>query len=384
MARPKVILVANDVVPGMGMPVAAPGLRVFGLAAGLREQGFGVSTVVMADAVRAAWSGRVPPPLPPATRVIEPKELGRFAAGEAPVVVVLTNSNHIDDLRPAPGLRLIVDLFAPKMLELACRVGGGEHRRALDELRARKLRAISAADGFIFNGPRKRAYFLSWLLAAGRDPLTTPLEPVFMCLPSRFPGERPPGSAVRFSVAGYRQAWSLPGSWLEQLAARLDPPRVTLDLVLPAHWGEGDAPSPEPAVVEAVRRRPGVAAHPALRYGDFLDLMAGIDVAVDLFEHTLEREYAVVTRTVVALACGVPVVHPPFTEVSPLIAAHDAGWLVDAGDRGSLDGVLDEILESPEVLAAKAANARRLWGQALDPSVVVQPLADMIERLAAG
>lgn len=384
MARPKVILVANDVVPGMGMPVAAPGLRVFGLAAGLRGHGFPVSSVVMADAVRAAWSGRVPPPLPAATRVVEPGDLGRYVSGEAPAVVVLTNSNHIDDLPPAPGVRLVVDLFAPKMLELAGREGGAEHRQARDDLRRRKLRAIAAADGLIFNGPKKRAYFLSWLRDAGRDPAATPLEQVFMCLPSRFAAGPRPGPGVRFSVAGYRQAWSLPGPWLEQLAARLDPPRVTLDLILPAHWGEGPAPSPEPPVVEGLRRRPGVTVHPALRYGEFLDLMAGVDVAVDLFERTPERELAVVTRTVVALACGVPVVHPPFTEVSPLIAEHDAGWLVEAGDRASLAAVLDEILGRPEVVAAKAANARRLWGDVLDPMVAVRPLAEMIDRLAPG
>jgi hypothetical protein len=384
MARPEVILVANDVVPGMGSPVAAPGLRVLGLGAGLREHGFPVTTVVVAEAVRAAWAGPVPPPVPPATRVVEASALGRFLAGESPAVVVLTNSNHIDDVAPTPGLRLIVDLFAPKVLEMACRAGGADRRRALEELRQRKLRAIAAADGLIFNGPKKHPYFLSWLLAAGRDPAETPLEPVFMCLPSHFSTGRPAGAGARLCVAGYRQSWSLPGPWLERLADRLNPPRMTLDLVLPAHWGEGGAPSPEPPAVEAVRRRPGVAVHAAMRFGEFLDLMDGVDVAVDLFEHTLEREYAVVTRTVVALSCGVPVVHPPFTEVSPLIARADAGWLVDADDGEGLDRVLDEILESPGAVAAKAENARRLWGEELDPAVAVRPLAEMIERLAAG
>lgn len=383
MARPKVILVANDVVPGMGLPVAAPGLRVFGLAAGLRAHGFPVLTTVPAEVVRAAWSGPVPPPVPAGTRVLTGRELGEFAAGEAPAVVVLTNGNHIDDLQPAPGLPLIVDFFAPKMLELVGRGKGGAGGKTATDLRERKLRAIGAAGGFIFNGLKKRPYFLAWLLAGGRDPVQTPLEPVFMCLPSRFPAERAPGGARRLCVAGYRQAWSLPGPWLEHLASRLDPARLTLDLILPAHWGDGSPPS-EPPVLETLRGNPAVTVHPPLRYGEFLDLLAGVDVAVDLFDRTLEREYAVVTRTVVALSCGVPVVHPPFTEVSPLVARADAGWLVDPADRAGLDEVLDRVLSDPGAVAVKAANARRLWAEDLDPAVAVQPLAQMIERLAAG
>lgn len=382
MARPKVILVANDVVPGMGLPVAAPGLRAFGLAAGLREHGFPVLTTVPAEVVRAAWSGPVPPPVPAGTRVLAGGELGEFVAGEAPAVVVLTNGNHIDDLRPAPGLHLIVDFFAPKMLELACRPGGGAGRQAAADLREQKLRAIGAAEGFIFNGLKKRPYFLAWLLAGGRDPGETPLEPVFMCLPCCFAPEHPPGEPRRLCVAGYRQAWSLPGPWLEHLASRLDPSRLTLDLILPAHWGDG-SPPPEPPLLAALREHPAVAVHPPLRYGEFQGLLAGVDVAVDLFEHTLEREYAVVTRTVVALCCGVPVVHPPFTEVSDLVAGADAGWLVDPADRAGLDAVLDEVLGDPAAVTAKAANARRLWGEALNPAVAVRPLAQMIERLAS-
>jgi glycosyltransferase involved in cell wall biosynthesis len=92
----------------------------------------------------------------------------------------------------------------------------------------------------------------------------------------------------------------------------------------------------------------------------------------------------VVTRSVVALACGVPVVHPPFTEVSPLIAAYDAGWLVDPEDLEAVEAVLAEIIGHPEVVAAKAANARRLWMEALDPRVTTAPLARLARRLAAG
>ena len=59
MSDPKVVLVANDVVPGMGLPVAAPGLRVFGLGEGLRRHGFEVVTAVDPGGETGDWRGRV-------------------------------------------------------------------------------------------------------------------------------------------------------------------------------------------------------------------------------------------------------------------------------------------------------------------------------------
>ena len=44
----RVIVISNDVVPGQAMPVAAPGLRAFGLASGLRQHGFDVSVITIA------------------------------------------------------------------------------------------------------------------------------------------------------------------------------------------------------------------------------------------------------------------------------------------------------------------------------------------------
>lgn len=381
MSEPAVILVANDVVPGMGLPVAAPGLRAFGLAAGLRHQGREVFTVVDGAPLRSLHPAGKPPALPEGTVVREGAGIGEFAVEHSPAVVVITNTNQFDRLRPAPGLHLVVDLFAPKMLEVACNPGREDRARALEVVRERKLRALAAAEGFIVNGAKKVPYFLGWLLAAGRDPVATPLEVVLMGLPGRFAAERPAGPGVRFLVAGYLQGWSRPGPWLDRLAARLDPPHTTLDLLLPAHWGRRRHDETAQAQVAALAGRPGVTRHETMPYDGYLDLMGRADVAVDLFERTLEREYAVVTRSVVALCCGVPVIHPPFTEVSPLVAAYDAGWLVDPSDLRALDAVLDEALSRPEVVAAKAANARRLWSEVLDPEVATAPLARLARRL---
>ena len=115
-----------------------------------------------------------------------------------------------------------------------------------------------------------------------------------------------------------------------------------------------------------------------MTFGDFQRFMSGIDLAVDLFGWTLEREYATVTRSIVAISCGVAVVHPPFTEVSPLIAEYEAGWVVDPADIDAVDAVFDSIFAGGGEVRRRAGNARRLWAEHFDPEVAVGPLADII------
>ena len=102
-------------------------------------------------------------------------------------------------------------------------------------------------------------------------------------------------------------------------------------------------------------------------------------LAVDLFPRTPEREYAMVTRTVVALASGLPVIHPPFTEVSPLIEGFGAGWLLEAEDHTGLSEVLTAIGADRTVLQARARGARRLAAERLEPGAAVTPLVEILE-----
>ncbi len=380
MNMPTVVLVSNDVVPGMAMPVAAPGLRVFGIGEGLRAHGIDVTTVVMRGPATVVWRRAIPPTAQPGTIVLHATDLGGYLEQQAPAVVVLTNSNQVDYLRPTDGLHYVLDFFAPKMLELACDKSRGDRAAELERLRERKLRGIELAEAFIVNGYKKTPYFLAWLMQSGHDVLRTPLETVFMPVPafSGPPAEEHKG--LRLAVAGYLQGWSLPGSWLEHLVNRLDESAASLDVVMPVHWGQSQGL--ESALLERIRHHPSVRSHGAMTFGDFQQFMSGIDVAVDLFGWTLEREYATVTRSIVAISCGVPVVHPPFTEVSPLIAEYEAGWVVDPADIDAVDRVFDEVLSNGEEVRRRAGNARWLWSEHFDPEVAVWPLVEIIGRIA--
>lgn len=380
MSDRRVFLVSNDIVPGMGLPVAAPGLRVYGLAAGLAAHGPTPEILVVSHIVDKRWRAEVPAPTPRGVTVVPTQELGSYLCQRQPCVAVLTNSNQIETIEDSDDLRVVIDLFAPKMLELAYQHGPAHPREELRELRERKLKAFRRADAFVVNGAKKVGYFLAWLLQTDRDIRTIPLEVVTMCAPLRFQDDEPSGP-VRLAMAGYLQGWSRPGAWVSILQRLLAPDTATLDVLLPDHWGGNHGPVDRPAEFLALLEDPAVTRHDQMPFSEFQGFLSAMDVSIDVFDHTLEREYAMVTRSVVSLTCGVPVVHPPFTEVSPWIDAYDAGWLVDPADLDQLAAVFEEIVSAPAATRNKRDNARRLAREQLDPATATEPLVRLIDSL---
>ncbi|MEJ7842486.1 MAG: hypothetical protein WKF95_12015 [Rubrobacter sp.] len=381
----KVFVLSNDVVPSLGMPVAAPGLRAFGIAEGLRANGVRTKAVVTRGFVDRQWLrfGRsVPHPTAPHTEIVGANKLRRYLKANAPCVAVLINSNQADHLGPIEGVRYVLDFFAPKMLEALYQRGEEYPGEELAELRRRKIRSIELADAFLVNGKKKLPYFLAWMLQADRDIRHLPVEVLNMCVPTGFSGEAGPvGDGVRFAVAGYLQSWSTLGDWVEVVGRMLDHPKMSLDLLLPWHWGgRAERSHVSKNDLDRVARHPSVRTHGTMSFSEFREFLSGVDVSIDLFQHNLEREYAMVTRSIVSLACGVPVIHPPFTEVSPMISEYDAGWLVDPNDTVALEGVIRAVLEDPGLIRRKKKNARALAAEVLEPAVAVKPLLRILER----
>ncbi len=382
----RAFIISNDIVPSLGMPVAAPGLRAFGLAEGLRANGADVKTLVVKGFVDRQWmrfGKSVPHPMGPDTEVIGGFRLSRYLKTHAPATVILINSNQVDNLEPIPGIKYVLDFFAPKMLEMLYHHSGEYPEREISELRQRKVRAIKLADGFIVNGAKKVPYFLAWLLQADRDIRDLPFEVVNMCAPLAWSG--PPrvgpdsGGPVRFAVAGYLHSWSTLGNWVRVMERHLDRSNASLDLMVPWHWSvsqhyehtsRGD--------LDRLAGFGSVSTHGPMTFSNFQRFLSGIDVTIDLFQHNLEREYAMVTRSIIALSCGVPVLHPPFTEVSSMISEYDAGWLVDPEDTAALEAVISGIIDDPDELRRKKENARNLASALIEPEVAVKPLVRMM------
>lgn len=386
MSTPRrVVVLANDVVPGMGLAVAAPGLRAWGLALGLRTHGHDVTVVLDQRAVRKAWRGQVSPPLPPGCLILKPSTLHRYVRTHDVDALVVTNSNHVPLIGDLGRCRLVYDFFAPKVLEMSQETGAADLEQSLEALATRKREALARSDAVVVNGAKKLPYVRRWLAEAGVPDL--PVEVVTMAVPPVPPsapvtgGEVPVGErALRAIITGYLQPWSRPGPVEGPLTTLLDRGTLTLDLLVGEHWGSGKAAEVHPEL-QALTSRAGVTRHGLLRFDDFRRLVARCDLSIDVFSRNPERELAMVTRSVVALSCGVPVMHVPFTEVSPIIEEHDAGWLVEPDDVDAMADVLAQA-QDPAVLARKRAGAERVAREVLDPPAATRPLDALLERLA--
>ena len=182
-ANREIVVVANDIVPGMGLPVAAPGLRAWGIALGLRSQGHPVTLVVDDHVVGRAWTRGLPAPRPAGTLVLSGRQAGDLVRSRRPRAVILTNSNHFANLGDVGDVPLIYDFFAPKMLELAEQESADPASAALSALRKRKLAALATCRAVIINGEKKVPYVEAWLAQAGRSPGEVPTAQVPMPVP---------------------------------------------------------------------------------------------------------------------------------------------------------------------------------------------------------
>lgn len=375
-AATHVSLITNDVVPGGALPVAAPGLRQFGLAEGLRSHGIDTTIIIPRHVADRHWSGQ-PAPTSEGTVILSAPSIREYLETRAPSVAVLTNSNQIDHLEGAQGCRLVYDFFAPKVLELVCHQDVETATDDLDALSQRKVRALFASDAILLNGEKKRPYVIAWLLQTGRDVREIPIISAPMCVPPDDRRRAVEEGTMQVGIAGYLQQWSLPRSWLQVLGAVLDTADVRLHVLLPPHWGGSDEIEISTELADLVDH-PKTVRHETKTFSQFREFLSELDLVIDLFERTLEREYAMVTRTVVALTSGLPVVHPTFTEVAPFVQQYEAGWLVDVEDEERLRAVLSEVLASPDEVGRRARNAAKLAQEVFAPAVAVRGFVDLL------
>lgn len=364
----RVVVVSNDLVPGQGAAVAAPGVRAHGLATGLAAHGFEVDLLVDAAAV-ARYEERTGATVAGGHVVAGPDLMDRLTA-DGPATVVLINGNQATHVEAHADLRYVVDVFAARHLEVAHLDDEGKTAsRLTDDL----VSVLSLASGIIANGTKKAAYALAWLLQTDRDPRTVPIEVVG---PAIGPSFTDAASPPRLLMAGYQQRWGGFDAAAEALLP-LAADGVTIDVVLGSHWGTDHDTEPSPVLADLLASE-SVTGYEPMPYDDLLALTTGATAFLDIAPWSWERAMSTPTRSVVALSCGVPVVHPPFTELSPSIEDHDAGWLVDPADGDAVRDAVAEALGDEAVASAKAEGARRLVIERFDPKIATTPLAGLV------
>ncbi len=385
----RVLVISNDVIEGFGVPVAAPGLRAMGLAAGLEANGHDVTVSVPEDLLGLLFNNEIPP-APPGSVIVSPTALMAYIDATSPDVVVFINSNMSSHLEPRPGVRFIYDFFAPKILEATSSTAGG---RPFADIATEKERALALADEVWVNGRRKMGYALGWLLRDGVEQLRTdvfglpshrsgdltePLRLVEMPVPlpngvTVDDATGSPGPGTRIGIAGYAQNWSTLSAVAPGHSILVEHGHE-LHALTPQHWAANPADAPNFALPDGVMTHDG-----PLLFADFATWVQGMDAMVDLFAPSAERSFAMVTRSAVALRLGVPLIHAVDSEISDLVDFYDAGWVLDPNDIDRWHVIAAEVGDST-ILARKRSGAKRVSVERFEPR---SALAEAATRLGS-
>lgn len=283
-------------------PVSGGALRAWVHAQALRGAGHDVRTLARAQDDDGA---PVPGALPGFRST---GDLRRLAEAAAPDWILAVAPEEAPAL--APVAPLVVDLYAPRLLEAAFE--GLQREEA-----GRALRAIAAADEVLVSNPRQRWFWAGLLGAAGWD-LSRPaglLVPL-AALPGP-PRHRPPRPT--FVLGGHPWPWQDAGETLARAVAHLR--------------GRADVQSFGHPPVD------GTHAAPLASRAAWLHASAGAVAALDRYAPNPERALALSFRQVDHLGCGTPLIADADGPLADELRATGAGW-VDAPLEDALDDAL--------------------------------------------
>ncbi len=383
----KILIFATDLLPLPGVPTSGTALRTFGIAEGLRAHGHDVVVSVPETAIlgfeRANHNRSLDPKLASELQLAK-----RFAFNSSNQGRIIEQFGNVDaiicghwpamSLRVKPSQCLIVDLAGPHLLER-------HYQRSPDQIAAilGKTGIVGTADYCIVSGPSQLYYFLSFLARAGVRHWDSRILTVTMPLSPKLPERIDQGEPFpRFIFGGVFLPWQDPSHGLEQLVATLREKNAgSLTLIGGKHPHYDVREGRYTQLFKRLAENSFVTTKPMLPFEQFVAELADADVALDLMSWNLERQLAVTIRSTTYLWAGLPVIYNNYADLGRLIEQYDAGWTVPPEDSAALRAVLNEIFSTPELVAEKAKNARRLAREVFAWDRAVLPI---VEALNAG
>jgi glycosyltransferase involved in cell wall biosynthesis len=391
----KILVFTTDLPPLPGSPTSGTALRTFNLAEGLRELGH----EVVLSPPRSAMDGyTIPADASPELKeyITQLRKLSFDASTQAARIHEIMPTLIICGHWPAwtlarkPKQPLIIDLAGPHLLE---RHYQGEDN--FDGAVYGKLNALSSADYFIVSGNKQKLYFLSFLLKANIPNPEKRICTIPMPLPSASNSydeltekkqsflthdERIKDKTFpHFIFGGVFLPWQDPSHGLEILAAEVEKRgKGILSLIGGPHPHYKINSGKYDALFDSIEKNPRATRKPLLPYEQFLSLLPGVDVALDLMSWNLERELAITIRTTTYLWAGVPIIYNDFADLSEYIRAYDAGWCIPPDNKEALLKVLHEIYENPDLVKEKSRNAFRLAAEIFDRKKSAQKIFDLL------
>jgi len=306
---------------------------------------------------------------------VSSKLLPKLVESFGDVVVISPNGSFFQEIGTDKKRKFIFDFYASVKLELE--ESGATHERILDVLN-KKYQKIQMSDGFLLNGIKKKPLLEYYCEEAGIDLSSFPLENALFGFPLREKNSvRHPRfdkfeRKLRVLEGGYSHRWVAPvrDGFLREQAERGNIELFSLRVV---HTNQANREkiggiSSGSSVTSCADKTQSINMR--MSSDEYEDLLSSIDIFVDLFPRSPERELAMVTRTCQAVRFGCHVVHPNFSEVAEVIKGKDCGWLFSEED--SLEKIWGE------------ASSRRNGGprkDLFDPVIEARSVARLIANL---
>lgn len=310
------------------------------------------------------------------------------------------------------GTRLVLDLYAPALVEGAARLAHERERTdgvRYEEVVATTRLSLELGDAFLCASERQRDHWLGALACLGRvTPRVYAADPALGDLVAVVPFGLDP--IPPDTLAAARQAeW--PGlapadnvllwgggiwNWLDPLTliravGRLAERRSDVKLVFlgMAHPSAAVGTMSMAGEAVALASRLGLEGRSVLfnrswvAYADRLGWFARADLGVSAHLDSLESRLAFRTRVLDHVAAGTPLVVTRGDVLADLVESRGLGRVVPPGDVDAWESALTALLDDPAARAAAraavvAAQEQLAWRRA------AEPLAGLLERVVAG
>ncbi len=368
----KVLLITHGEQLDAARIASGNSVRAHAIERGLAEAG--IQVVHVYPEALGAPSDPGPDPRIGARVYRDRVDLAALIEEESPDVLILGYWELIELLPDTLAQPIVLDVVAPRILEAMYQ----EHLDLASEVR-RTLACYRRADRFLVGNRRQASFLIAWLILAGfdcRGSAPVDILPISVEDAREDPVACRPGERLRLVSGGVSWPWRRTEAWFDSLVDALgrhgnEAAELVLfsgNYVYAAEPQVPDLGPRERAWPETLVKRRGL-----LPYGEMRDyLRRECHVGVELADENPERWHSQSFRAMEFLCNGLPLICNGYTELAELVRAHDAGWVVERPDE--LDAVIGAILDRPELVAAKSANALRLVGEHFHYATTIQPL----------
>ncbi|NVZ09987.1 glycosyltransferase [Allochromatium humboldtianum] len=313
-----------------------------------------------------------------ARRYADRETLAALIDEEAPDALILGYWELIELLPESLAAPIVLDVVAPRILEAMYQ----EHLDLADEVR-RTLACYRRADRFLVGNRRQASFLLPWLLLAGFDcRADAPIDvlPISAGFERVDPLTYSPDTRLRLVAGGVSWPWRRTEDWLDPLVWALErhgQGRAGLVMFAGHYVYAADQPPLELSERERIWPESIVERHGLLPYGEMRAyLRRECHIGLELADANPERRHSQSFRAMEFLSLGLPLICNGYTELAELVRDYDAGWIVDRVE--DVDGLIAAILEHPESVELKSANALRLVEERFHYSRTIQPVLDFL------